>query len=67
MGALITDIVYWKTANMQWANFSVWLITVGLIVPGFVVMAGVIDFLSDRRIRDLNGGLDTRSAMRSPW
>jgi uncharacterized membrane protein len=38
---------------MQWANFSVWLITVGLIFAAFAALAGVIDFLSDRRIRNL--------------
>jgi uncharacterized membrane protein len=53
VGTLITDLAYWKTANMQWANFSVWLLTVGLIVSVFVVIAGLIDFLGDRRIRDL--------------
>src|ERR1700733_11096719 len=54
VGTLITDLAYWKTANMQWANFSAWLLTVGLIVSVLVVIAGVVDFLGDRRIRDLN-------------
>jgi uncharacterized membrane protein len=51
VGTLVTDIVYWRTAAMQWANFSVWMLTVGLIVAAFAVLAGIIDFLSDRRIR----------------
>ena len=55
VGALITDIVYWQTAAMQWANFSVWLLTAGLVVSGFAVLAGLIDFLGDRRIRALRG------------
>jgi uncharacterized membrane protein len=53
IGTLITDIVYWRTAAMQWANFSAWMLTVGLIVSVFVVLAGLIDFLGDRRIRAL--------------
>ena len=53
VGALITDITYWRTADMQWANFSVWLITVGLIVSVFVALAGIADFLGDGRIRRL--------------
>ena len=53
VGALITDIVYWRSADMQWANFSVWLITVGLVVSGFAALAGIIDFLGDRGIRRL--------------
>jgi uncharacterized membrane protein len=53
VGTLITDIAYAQTANMQWANMSAWLLTAGLIVALFAVIAGLIDFLSDRRIRDL--------------
>jgi uncharacterized membrane protein len=53
VGTLITDLAYWGTANMQWANMSAWLLTVGLIVSIFVVIAGLTDFLGDRRIRAL--------------
>lgn len=50
---LITDIVYWRTAAMMWANFSAWLQTVGLVVSVFVVLAGLADFFGDRRVRAL--------------
>ena len=30
--ALFTDIAYLKTAEVQWTNFSAWLISVGVIV-----------------------------------
>jgi uncharacterized membrane protein len=53
VGTLCTDIAYWRTANMTWAVMSAWLLTVGLIVAVFAVIAGFIDFLGDRRIRDL--------------
>jgi uncharacterized membrane protein len=53
VGTLCTDIAYWRTANMTWAVMSVWMLTVGLIVAFFAVIAGFIDFLGDRRIRDL--------------
>ncbi|MGR4865112.1 DUF2231 domain-containing protein [Caulobacter sp. LARHSG274] len=56
-GTLFTDIAYWKTANMQWANMSAWLLTAGLVVAVFAVLAGIIDFLGERRIR----------ALRSAW
>jgi uncharacterized membrane protein len=52
-GTLLTDLAYLATANMQWANMSAWLLTIGLIVSIFVVIAGVIDFFGDRRIRTL--------------
>jgi uncharacterized membrane protein len=53
VGTLVTDLAYWKTANMQWANMSAWMLAVGLIVSILVVVAGAIDFFGDRRIRDL--------------
>lgn len=53
VGTLVTDIAYWRTANMTWAVMSVWLLTAGLIIALFAVIAGFIDFLGDRRIRDL--------------
>lgn len=53
IGTLVTDIAYWCTANMTWAVMSVWLLTAGLIVAFFAVIAGFIDFLGDRRIRNL--------------
>ena len=49
----LSDLAYWKTANMQWTNMSAWLLTVGLLVSVLVVIAGLTDFLGDRRIRAL--------------
>lgn len=53
VGALATDIAYAMTANMQWANMSAWLLAAGLVMALFAVLAGITDFLGDRRIRDL--------------
>ncbi|WP_409568160.1 DUF2231 domain-containing protein [Methylobacterium sp. E-066] len=53
VGTLVTDVAYWSTANMQWANFSVWLLTVGLVASVFAALAGAIDFFGDRSIRRL--------------
>ena len=51
VGALISDIVYWRTAEMVWSNFSAWLITVGLIVGGVAAVFGLIDLIGNRAIR----------------
>lgn len=53
VATLVTDIVYWHTAAMLWADMSAWLLLAGLIVAAFAVVAGLIDFLGDRRIREL--------------
>jgi uncharacterized membrane protein len=49
--AFFTDLIYWKTATIMWANISAWLLTAGLLVSIFVVLAGLISFLGDNRGR----------------
>jgi uncharacterized membrane protein len=51
IGALVTDIVYSRTALIMWSTFSAWLLTVGLIVGALAAVAGLTDFFGDRRIR----------------
>lgn len=51
VGTLLTDIAYWRTANMMWADFSAWLVTVGVIFAYLAAIAGLVDFLSNRLIR----------------
>jgi len=51
IGALITDIVYWQTAEMMWTNISAWLLLAGLIMGVLAGIAGLIDFLGNRLIR----------------
>jgi uncharacterized membrane protein len=53
VATLITDIVYWQTAAMLWADMSDWLLLAGLIVSVIAVPAGLIDFFGDARIREL--------------
>lgn len=53
IGTFVTDVVYWRTAAMMWADMSAWLLTVGLVISILVVIAGLTDFLGDRRIRAL--------------
>ncbi len=52
VGALLTDLAYWRTAEMTWANFSSWLLTVGVIVGILAGVVGLVDFVGDRRIRE---------------
>lgn len=53
VGTLGSDIAYWATADMQWANFSAWLLFAGLITGGLAAIAGLIDFVSTSLIRRL--------------
>jgi uncharacterized membrane protein len=51
VGALVTDIAYAVTGEMMYANFSAWLLLVGIIFGVLAAIAGLIDFLGNRLIR----------------
>ncbi len=51
VGAWLTDIAYWQTLDLMWSNFSVWLLTAGLVMAGFAAIAGAIDYFTNARIR----------------
>ncbi|MBB3659272.1 putative membrane protein [Rhizobium sp. BK650] len=48
IGALLTDITYWKTAEMMWTNFSAWLLTSGLVLGGLAAIAALVDLFVGR-------------------
>ncbi|WP_174285805.1 DUF2231 domain-containing protein [Sphingomonas bacterium] len=50
-GAFLTDIAYAETYNMQWANFSIWLITAGLVMGVLAAVVGIVDFVASKRVR----------------
>ena len=45
LGALLSDFAYWSSYQMQWANFSSWLIAGGLLVGGFALLWALIDLI----------------------
>lgn len=47
-GALVTDIIYANSTQMQWANFSVWQITFGLVMGVAAAIVGIIDAVANR-------------------
>lgn len=51
IGALITDIIYSRTADVQWTNFSQWLLFGGLVFGALAAVAGITDYFGDRRVR----------------
>jgi uncharacterized membrane protein len=49
--ALLNDIAYWRTANLQWQNFAEWLLFAGLVVGELVLLAEVVGLLFRSRVR----------------
>jgi len=47
-GTLLTDIAYWQTAEMMWADFSAWLIAAGVILGWLAAIIGIVDLAGHR-------------------
>jgi uncharacterized membrane protein len=67
MAALVTDYMYFSNALMQWANFSAWLLTGGLVLALIAVIVLLIDFALGRAgpIRWFDFGLVAAAAILS--
>jgi len=48
VGSLLTDVAYWRSAEMMWANFSAWLVSAGTLVGLLAVLAGLFDWMTGR-------------------
>ena len=47
--AVFTDLAYLGTAQIQWTNFSAWLIAGGLLSGGLVGLWAIVDLVRGRR------------------
>jgi uncharacterized membrane protein len=53
VSALVTDIAYVRSGWATWAYASSWLIGAGIATALLAALAGLTDFIGDRRIRRL--------------
>nr|WP_246329529.1 DUF2231 domain-containing protein [Chthonobacter rhizosphaerae] len=51
--ALVTDIVYWRTSELMWLEFSAWLLFAGIVFGALAALFGAIDLLSRKEVRAL--------------
>jgi uncharacterized membrane protein len=51
MGALLGDITYSRSFEIQWKNFASWLVVAGLVLNAIVAVWAVIDFARLRNDR----------------
>lgn len=54
VSTLVSDVVFWRTGNTAWSTASLYLLGAALIMAALAAVAGLTDFLGDRRIRDLS-------------
>jgi uncharacterized membrane protein len=50
IGGLATDIAYARTANVMWADFSAWLVTIGVVVGWLSLVVAVIELIAVRSL-----------------
>lgn len=48
--ALATDIAYVRTANVMWADFSAWLLAVGIGMGVLAAIVGLVVLIANRRV-----------------
>jgi len=49
LGALLSDIAYFRTYEIQWNNFSSWLLAGGLVIGAFAFLCGIVALFRSRR------------------
>lgn len=50
-GALLADISYYNSANIQWANFAAWTLAIGEFFLGLLILITFIDIVRAPRPR----------------
>jgi uncharacterized membrane protein len=53
---LATDIAYWLTRDLFWAQVSIWLIGAGIVTGIIAALTGLMDFLKIDRVRQHSAG-----------
>src|SRR4051812_15191775 len=54
VATFLFDLIFWQTGNAAIATGALWLLGAGLIAAALAAVAGLVDFLGDRRIRALS-------------
>jgi uncharacterized membrane protein len=52
LGALLSDIAYARTFEIQWNNFASWTIASGLVLGGAALVCALIGLMPARRTRN---------------
>ena len=53
VATFVSDLVFWSTGNLFWADTSFWLLAAGLVMGAVAAVAGFTDFFGNAHIRAL--------------
>jgi uncharacterized membrane protein len=53
VGTLLCDLAYWHSPSAFWFTASEWALGAGIVAALIAALAGFIDFVGDRQIRDI--------------
>jgi uncharacterized membrane protein len=53
IGAFATDLAFWSTKNVFWAQASYWLLVAGIVTALIAALPGFLDFFTIDKVRDL--------------
>lgn len=68
VGALLMDIMYWRTVEMLWADLSAWLVSAAAqFLAGPLQLAELLIFLAAGMTTDRHSLSSMRSETSSPW
>jgi uncharacterized membrane protein len=54
VATFLFDVIFWRTGTEMWATAALWLLGAGLVGAASAAVAGLMDFLGDRRIRAIS-------------
>ena len=54
VATFVCDLAFWRTVDPFWASASLWLLGAGLVMAALAAVVGLIDLLSEPRVRGLN-------------
>ena len=57
VATLFCDLAFWRTGSPFWATAALWLLGGALLFGALAALAGLTDFLGERRIRELADAL----------
>jgi uncharacterized membrane protein len=53
VATFVCDLAFWQSSLSIWIIAATWLLGAGLIMAALAAVAGMTDFLGDKRIRDI--------------